>query len=65
MSVWRWLLVVVAFVLWGVGMYVLIGGSYVLGGALIVMGGLCLVIAASGGWSDFLDGVLNWLYFWR
>ncbi len=64
-SVRRWLLVVLAFMLWGVGMYVLIGGSYALGGGLIVMGGLCLVIAASGGWSEFVEGVSNWLYFWR
>ncbi len=43
----------------------LVGGSYALGGGLMVVGGLCLVIAASGGWTDFFEGLGNWLYFWR
>lgn len=65
MSLRRWLLVVVALVLWGVGMYLLFGGSYVLGGITLLTGGLFLVIAASGGFSDFVEGTANWLYFWR
>jgi hypothetical protein len=31
----------------------------------ILAGGLLLVIAASGGWGEFVEGLTNWLYFWR
>lgn len=65
MTLLRWLLVIVALALWGAGMYVLITSSYLLGGALILAGGLCLVLAATRGWSDLVEGATNWLYFWR
>ena len=58
-------LVVVGLVGWGVGLYLLAGGSWMLGGGLMLAGGLCVVIAASGGWFEFWEGVSNWLYFWR
>lgn len=65
MPLWRWLLVLVGLASWGAGLYVLAGGGYMLGGGLIIVGGLLAVIAASGGWSDFLEGLANWLHFWR
>ena len=65
MSLWRRLLVVVAFGLWGVGMYVLVMGSHLVGGVLLLAGGMCLVLAATHGWSDPVGGASDWLYFWR
>lgn len=65
MSVVRWLLAAFGLAVWAVGLWLFVGGSYVGGGLLILTGGLCLVIAASGGWTDFLEGLANWLFFWR
>jgi len=64
-SIARRLLVVTGFVIWGIAAYVLVRGNYVLSGGLIVLGALCLVIAASGGWTEFFEGLTNWLYFGR
>ncbi len=64
-SVFRWLLVGLGFFVWVTGLYLLSSGSYPLGGGLVIAGGLCLVIAASGGWPQFVEGVTNWLFFWR
>jgi hypothetical protein len=41
------------------------GGSWMLGGGLMLAGGLCVVIAASRGWSEFWEGVGNWIFFLR
>ncbi len=65
MSIARRLLVVTGFVVWGTAAYVLVKGNYVLGGGLIVLGALTLVIAASGGWTEFCEGLTNWLFFGR
>jgi len=65
MSMRQWRLVALGFPVWGVGLYLLADGSWVLGGALMLLGGLFLVIAASGGWVEFWQGLSNWLYFWR
>ena len=65
MTVARWLLVVVGVVIWGSGLYLLADGAWELGGGLMLLGGMCIVIAASGGWSPFWEGVGNWVYFWR
>lgn len=61
----RLLLVSVGVAVWGIGLWLFLGGSYVGGGALILAGGLILVIAASGGWTEFLGGLSNWILFWR
>jgi hypothetical protein len=52
-------------IVWGLGLYVLVGGSYVAGGALVLAGGFVIVVAASAGRTEFLEGLANWLYFWR
>ena len=65
MSLRRWLLVLVGILVWAGGVWVLVRGSYVGGGALILTGGLLLVVAAGGGWGAFVEGLSNWLYFWR
>ncbi len=65
MSIARRLLVVTGLVLWAMAVYVLVVGNYLLGGGLIVLGALCHVIAASGGWAEFFEGLTNWLYFGR
>jgi hypothetical protein len=61
----RWFLVALGTAIWAVGLYLLVDGSYGLGGGLMIGGGLCLVIAASGGWTQFLEGLGNWLLFWQ
>jgi hypothetical protein len=58
-------LAVVGLVVWSVGLYLLAGGSWMLGGGVMLAGGLCVVIAASRGWSEFWEGVGNWIYFCR
>ncbi len=65
MSARRWLLAVVGLGLWAFGLYLLVGGNYIVGGGSMITGGLCIVVAASGGWTEFWDGLSNWLYFWR
>lgn len=65
MSIAQRLLVAAGVAVWGAGLYVLANGTYGLGGGLMILVGLCFVIAASGGWVDFFDGLTNWLYFWR
>ncbi len=65
MSMRQWLLVALGFPVWAVGLFLLADGSWVLGGALMLLGGLCLVIATSGGWGEFWQGLSNWLYVWR
>lgn len=65
MSIARRLLVVVGVALWGIAAYLIVIGSYYLAGGIIVLGALCLVIAASGGWAEFFEGLTNWLYFGR
>jgi hypothetical protein len=63
------LLVVVGLAIWGAGLWIFaldgLGGSYVGGGALILLGGLLLVVAARGGGDSFIDGLVNFVYFWR
>ncbi len=61
----RVVLIAVAMVLWAAGLWLLIGGSWAGGGALIVVAGVVLVMAASGEWDHLLEGVSNWLFFWR
>jgi hypothetical protein len=61
----RWLLVGLGFIAWATGLYVLADGNYPLGGGLVIVGGLGFVVAASGGWTEFFQGVANWLFFWR
>ena len=61
----QWLLVVVGLAIWGAGVWFVVGGAWALGGGLMILGGLCLVVAASGGWTDFFEALTNWLYFWR
>jgi hypothetical protein len=65
MSAGRWLVGGLGLLVWILGLYVFVDGSYVAGGALILLGGGCIVAAASGGWSEFLEGLGNWLFFWR
>jgi hypothetical protein len=65
MSVRRWLLVLVGVGIWAFGIATFVGVSYVGGGVLVLAGGLCLVVAAAGGWSEFFEGLTNWLLFWR
>ena len=65
MSITRRLLVVLGLALWCVAGYLMVIGSHYVGGGLIVLGALCLVIAASGGWAEFFEGMTNWLYFGR
>ncbi|MDP8908748.1 MAG: hypothetical protein M3N47_06445 [Chloroflexota bacterium] len=62
-SITRRLLVVLGVALWGIGAYLIVIASYYLAGGVIVLGALCLVIAASGGWAEFFEGLGNWLYF--
>jgi hypothetical protein len=61
----RWSLALFGLAVWAVGLWLFVGSSYVGGGLLILAGGLCLVIAASGGWDEFPEGLTNWLFFWR
>lgn len=65
MSIARRLLVVVGVALWCAAGYLIAIGSYYIGGGFIVLGALCLVIASSGGWAEFFEGLTNWLYFGR
>jgi hypothetical protein len=65
MSALRWLLLALGLSVWALGLYLFIGGAYALGGCLVVGGGLCFVTAATGGWAQLVEGVTNWLYFWR
>lgn len=65
MSIARRVLVVIGLVLWCIAGYLFITGSLFLAGGFVVLGALCLVIAASGGWAEFFDGLTNWLYFGR
>lgn len=65
MSPKRWLLALLGVAIWAVGLWLFVDGAYVGGGLLILLGGLVLVIAASGGWSEVVEGLTNWLYFWR
>ncbi len=65
MSPARLLLGLLGLGVWGVGLWLFVAGSYVGGGLLILAGGLVIVIAASGGWGEFTEGLANWLYFWR
>ena len=65
MSIAGRLLVVVGVALWCIAAYLIAIGSYYVGGGVIILGALCLVIAASGGWTEFFEGVSNWLFFGR
>ena len=65
MSWKRWVLATFGLGTWGAGLWISLESSYVAGGLLILVGGLCFVIAASGGWSQFVEGFTNWLFFWR
>ncbi len=64
-SIARPVLVVIGVALWCIAVYLIVIGSYYLAGGFIVLGALCLVIAASGGWAEFFEGLTNWLYFGR
>ena len=59
MSIARRVLVVIGLGLWCIAVYLIVIGSYFLAGAFIVLGALCLVIAASGGWAEFFEGLTN------
>jgi hypothetical protein len=59
MSPKRWLLALLGVAIWAVGLWLFVDGAYVGGGLLILLGGLVLVIAASGGWSEFVEGLTN------
>jgi hypothetical protein len=48
--------------MWAYGLVRFVEGSEVFGGLLVLGGGLALVIALRGGWGQFWDGVVNWLY---
>ena len=65
MSAKRWLMLLLSVAVWAVGLWLFVGGAYVAGGLLMLLGGLVLVVAASGGWTEFVEGLANWLYFWR
>ena len=65
MSPGRVLGVFLGVAVWAVGLWLFITSSYVGGGLLVLAGGLCLVMAVGGGWSDFFEGLANWLFFWR
>lgn len=65
MSIARRVLVVIGLGLWFIAVYLIVIGSYYLAGGFIVLGALCLLIAASGGWAEFFEGLTNWLYFGR
>ncbi len=65
MSPVRWGFASVGLVLWGLGLWRFAAGGYVAGGLLMLVGGACVMVAASGGWTEFVEGVANWLAFWR
>jgi hypothetical protein len=64
-SITRRLLVVVGLALWCIAAHLIAIGSYYVGGGVIILGALCLVVAASGGWAEFFEGLTNWLFFGR
>ncbi len=65
MTAARWLVAALGFAAWAVGLYVFVDGGYVAGGALVLTGGLLFVLAASRGWGELWQGLVDWLYFWR
>ncbi len=58
----RHLLFALALPLWAYGLVRFIGGEEILGGSLMLIGGLLVVVAASGGWGQFFEGLTNWLW---
>lgn len=61
MSVRRSLLVWSAFLSLDIDLYLLVEGRYELGGGLMIVGGFCVMIAARSGWTEFWEGLSNWL----
>jgi hypothetical protein len=62
MSAGRVSLGLVGFAMWAYGLVRFLEGSEAVGGLLVLAGGLAFVIALRGGWGQFWEGVVNWLY---
>jgi hypothetical protein len=46
--------------IWAVGVFVFVTGEQILGAVLVLLGGLGLIIAARGGWNDFIQALARW-----
>ena len=47
---------------WAWGLRMFVEGDEVVGGVVILGGGALIVIALQGGWSQWWEGLSNWLY---
>ena len=50
---------------WLLGLSLFVDGEQIAGGVLILAAGLWLVVVASKGFGHFIQGLADWLAFWR